>query len=129
MSTAAQRLAKRRAAALARPPIDLSDLFEEPLDQGARPTCVAVALADAHGRLAQPQYDAAIETLWWDLEQRGLTGPDGVLVEHAGEALHRTGHCDDASWPYNPQLGHGSEPPPAAAGTPPWDCARLQSFR
>lgn len=128
MSTAAERLAARRAAALSRAPVDLSDLFDDALDQGPRPTCVAVALADMHGRLAQPQYRAAIETLWWDLDQRGLTGPDGVLVGDAADALSRTGHCTDAEWPYDPLLGHASQPPPPTAGTPPWDCARLQPF-
>lgn len=125
MTTAVERLAVRRLAALKRPPVDLSDLFEDALDQGARPTCVAVVLADLHGRSARPQYRAAAETLWWDLDQRGLTSAAGVLVGHAGEALTRTGHCEDAVWPYDPELGHGSQPPPPAAGLPPWDRADL----
>jgi hypothetical protein len=125
MTSAAQRLHQRRQASLLRPAVDMADMFEDILDQGPRPTCVAVALADAHGRATSPAFTAAIEPLWWDLHQRGETSIRGVTVQAAGEALGRTGHCNDSVWPYNTSLGYGSESPPAAAGQPPWRCAGL----
>lgn len=128
MPTAAERLAQRRVLSSQRPSIDLSDRFGDVRDQGPRPTCVAVALAGAHGVSSIQSFEAAIEPLWWDLHHRGETSAEGVTVDAAGAALARTGHCLDPEWPYNSTLGYGTEDPPTAAGPPPWQCATLGSF-
>lgn len=127
MSTAAQRLAERRARALTRPAVDLSASVASTLiSQGPRPTCVAFAVAGAHeGERADTTFQPAIEPIWWHLDAAQLTSPDGVLLSDAGPALSNSGHCQLSEWSYNELLGFGSEPPPATAGTPPWTTAQL----
>lgn len=125
MTTAAKRLAKRRETATARPAVDLtSQIASHVMDQGPRPTCVACAVAAGH-EAERPGFEAAVEPVWWRLRERGLADEDGTTLRAAGQALPDTGHCDAHLWPYNDGLGFETEPPPAAAGTPPWTRADL----
>lgn len=125
MTTAAERLAKRRESAAARPAIDLtSQIASDVMNQGPRPTCVACAVAAAH-EAERAGFEAAIEPVWWRLREWGLAGHDGTTLTSAGRALPHTGHCEAHLWPYNNSLGFDTEPPPASAGTPPWTRATL----
>lgn len=127
MTTAAERLAKRRESAAARPAVDLtSQIASDVMNQGPRPTCVACAVAAAH-EAERYGFEAAIEPVWWRLREWGLADHDGTTLRSAGQALPHTGHCDAHFWPYNDSLGFDTEPPPAAAGTPPWTRANLSS--
>lgn len=124
MTTSAERLAKRRQTA-ARPAIDLtSQIASDVVDQGPRPTCVACAAAAAH-EAERSGFEAAIEPIWWRLREWGLADECGTTLPAAGRALSHTGHCEARFWPYNDGLGFDTEPPPAAAGTPPWICSDL----
>ncbi|MGH3972090.1 MAG: C1 family peptidase [Pseudonocardiaceae bacterium] len=132
MISAEQRLAHRREAARARAAVDLSGYAISPLiSQGPRPTCVAFALACAHEAersVNGQRFRAAIEPVWWSLDAKGQTSPDGVLLHDAGAALAEVGHCLQRYWPYDDTLGYRSQLPPAAAGPPPWRRARLHSL-
>jgi hypothetical protein len=112
--------------------VDLSDLISSPLiSQGPRPTCIPFAFAWTHEAerhaLTGGQFKAAIEPLWWQLDALGLTTASGVTLSAAGVALAQVGHCHSDQWPYNDALGVGTEPPPTAAGVPPWRTATLRS--
>lgn len=125
MTAAAQRLAKRRANAAARQSVVLtSHIASTVMNQGPRPTCVACAVAAAH-EAERTGFKAAIEPVWWRLREWGLADEQGTTLRAAGRALPHTGHCDADVWPYNDTLGFETEPPPGAAGTPPWTCADL----
>lgn len=125
MTTAAERLAKRRQSAAARPSVDLTaQIASDVVNQGPRPTCVACAVAVAH-EAEREGFEAAIEPVWWRLREWGLAGQDGTTLSSAGRALPHTGHCEQQLWPYNESLGFETEDPPQAAGTPPWTCATL----
>ncbi|MGH3549926.1 MAG: C1 family peptidase [Pseudonocardiaceae bacterium] len=130
MISAEQRLAHRREAARARPAVDLSGHAISPLiSQGPRPTCVPFALACAHEAALSfngRRFHAAIEPVWWSMDDKGQTSPDGVLLCDAGAALADVGHCLQRHWPYDDTLGYRSQPPPEAAGLPPWRLARLR---
>jgi hypothetical protein len=127
------QLLARRAAALARPPMDLTGQIDSPLiAQGPRPTCVPFALAwthEAERNFHHPSgFQAAIEPIWWHLHSRYLVSPDGVLLRDAADAIAAVGHCHSSAWPYDDTLGTDTQPPPTAAGIPPWHRARLISL-
>lgn len=132
MTTAAQRLAQRRAQALLRPPVDISDqISSDILEQGpGRPTCVACALASGHeGERNEPGFEPAVEPVWWHLVNQGKANADGTLLSDGVVSLADVGQCNDADWPYNKNLGPGTEDPPSAAGSPPWTRARGTLFQ
>lgn len=121
--------AAHRARGAARPPVDLRDLLPDDVPlQGARPLCLPLALTGGHEAVRSPNGDPptalAPEPLWWRCVQDGHASAGGTLLEHAGSALVETGQVELAAWPYNPQLGYGTEPPPASCGTPPWERAQ-----
>jgi hypothetical protein len=127
VTTAAERLARRRAHAACRPAVDLtSQIASDVMNQGPRPTCVACVITAAH-EAERPGFEAAVEPIWWRLREWHLADEKGTTLRSAGQALSRTGHCEAHLWPYNNALGFDTEPPPAAAGTPPWTCADLDS--
>lgn len=130
MTTTEGRLAQRRAAALQRPSVDLTDRVASPvISQGPRPTCLPCALAAAHEVEHPTQgFQAAIEPVWWDLHTAGRAGPDGALLVDATDSLARVGQCPAAHWPYNEALGFMTEDPPPAAGGPPWSLAAATLF-
>jgi len=94
------------------------------MSQGPRPLCVPFSLSLAHDTLvgSDPSEDAAMapEAIWWHGQQRGRTFPAGMALEHAREALQGSGQPALNQWPWNPNLGYGTEEPPTAAGPPPW---------
>jgi Papain family cysteine protease len=127
VTTAAERLAKRRADAALRPAIDLtSQITSDVMDQGPRPTCLPCAIAAAH-EAERSGFGAAVEPIWWRLRSWHLADEDGTTLRSAGRALSDAGHCESHLWPYNNALGFDTEPPPVAAGNPPWMCADLLS--
>lgn len=117
--------ARRLAASRARPDVDLRGLLDPHIvSQGPRPLCVPFALAVGHeagrtnsGSSAEP---LAPEPIWRYCTQRGQTGSDGMTVTDGGSALAAVGQPPLADWPYNDQLGIGTEDPPVTVGSPPW---------
>ncbi|MFL6108093.1 MAG: C1 family peptidase [Marmoricola sp.] len=70
----------------------------------------------------------APEAIWWHCAQRGQTHPDGMDLNHAREALADSGQPPLSEWPWNPNLGYGTEDPPTNAAAPPWQQARAFIF-
>lgn len=125
--------AAHRARGAARPPVDLRDLLPDDVPwQGARPLCLPFALTGGHEAARCPADDPATalapEALWWHCVQNGHALAGGTLLEHAAAALVETGQVELATWPYNAQLGYGTEPPPAACGAPPWQRAQWREI-
>ncbi|WP_298461259.1 C1 family peptidase [uncultured Cellulomonas sp.] len=113
--------------------IDLRGLVGDTiLDQGYRPTCVAVATSAAHealiGTPAAPSEDLAPEALWWHATRAGLTSAAGMLLRDVGPALNGPGQPELTKWPYNRALGAGTENPPDDLSDPPWHRARLDDL-
>lgn len=130
MTSTHKSLSRRRAEALQRPAVDLSDRVKSAvMSQGPRPTCLPCALAAAH-EAEHPSgvFHAAIEPVWWDLNNAGRAGPDGALLRDAADSVTRVGHCPAALWPYNETLSYLTEDPPPAAGTPPWNLVVVTIF-
>lgn len=110
------------AGAAGRPDVDLRPLLPPTVPaQGHRPLCLPFALTGAHDALRHADgVPFAPEAVWWRCAGLGQTTPQGVLLDHAGDALADVGQPAAAAWRYNPALGYGTEEPPAACGTPPW---------
>ncbi len=87
-----------------------------------------LSLSLAHDALvgSDPTVDTAKapEAIWWHCAQRGQTHPDGMDLHDACQALAESGQPPLGQWPWNPNLGYGTEDPPTAAGAPPWQRAR-----
>ena len=112
--------AERRAASLARPPIDLRALLQgEIRDQGPRPLCLPISVSGAHevtrARLAatSPQ-PLAPEPLWAHCVQSAQVTPQGTTLAAVGNALADQGQPTLRAWPYNPALGTDTERLPLA---------------
>jgi hypothetical protein len=121
--------AEHRARSAARPPVDLRDLLPDEVPrQGMRPLCLPFALTGGHEAARcdedEPPTSLAPEPLWWWCVQNGHAHPGGTLLEHASAALVDSGQVELDMWPYNPQLGYGTEPPPEPCGSPPWQRAQ-----
>lgn len=115
----------------ARRPVDLRPLISSILlDQGARPVCVPFALSLAHEAAAASTSNLAMapEAIWWRASTLALVSAGGMLLEDAGDALTVTGQPSLNDWPWNPFLGAATEPPPAAAGAPPWRTATMTAL-
>ena len=111
-----------------RPAVDLRQLVTSPLmSQGARPVCVPFALSHAHEAAASQANDSAMapEAIWWYASTRGHVSANGMLLEHAGDALAISGQPSLTAWPWNPALGAGTEQPPTDLERPPWQTATL----
>lgn len=107
--------------------IDLRSLVgPDVLDQGYRPTCVAFATSVAHEALQTDSDQLAPEALWWQATTAGHTSARGLALANIGPALSGHGQPDLSSWPYNPNLGAGTEVPPAGLQSPPWRRSRLK---
>ena len=118
--------ATRRAASLARPPVDLRPLVQGAIrDQGSRPLCVPLSVSAAH-QAARARLAAAVpepltpEPLWAHCMQSGRVSPLGTTMAAVGDALAELGQPPLSVWPYNPGLGVGTEMPPAAAAIASW---------
>jgi hypothetical protein len=125
--------AARRAASLARPDVDLRGLLDPDIvAQGPRPLCVAFAVAGGHeatrSGAGAPPAPFAPEAIWWYCSERNQTSNDGMFLIDAGTAVADLGQPPLHHWPYNPALGSGTEPPPLAAGVPPWSTAMVRQL-
>jgi hypothetical protein len=118
--------AQRRAASLARPPVDLRNLFTSPVRrQGLRPLCVPFSIAAAHeaarARMVAPGAEMlAVEPLWQYCLNSGHAGHDGTTLAAGGAAVRAKGQITESFWPYNDALGAGTEPEPGAATRATW---------
>lgn len=116
-----------------RPDVDLRARISSSLmNQGPRPLCLPFSLSLAHDALggSNPTVDTAMapEAIWWHCARRGQTHPTGMALEHAGEAVRDSGQPPLSQWPWNPNLGYGTEDPPTTVGAPPWQQARTFVF-
>ena len=108
--------------------VDLRSLVgADTLDQGNRPTCVTFATSVAHEALASPVEHFAPEALWWQATAAGHTSWCGMILDNVNVALLAHGQPALTAWPYDPDLGAGTEDPPATLAQPPWRRAQLQS--
>ena len=123
--------ASRRAASLARPPVDLRPLMRAAIhDQGPRPLCLPIAVSGAHEAaracLAETVPEPlAPEPLWGHCVRSGRVNPLGTTLPAVGAALEERGQPPLEAWPYNPTLGTATEQPPAAALVADWHNARV----
>jgi len=103
------------------------------MSQGPRPLCVPFSLSLAHDAVAGLDpltIEAAMapEAIWWHCLHQGQVSARGMALGHAGDALGNAGQPPLSHWPWNPNLGYGTEEPPTAAGSPPWRQARTLIF-
>ena len=71
-------------------------------DQGNRPTCLAIALSDAHAFERAPCDVLSAEHLFFHSAHRtqGWMAHEAVTVDAALEALKLDGQCAETGWPY-----------------------------
>lgn len=126
---AAKTIASATTASSYRPSVDLRGLISSPLmNQGPRPLCVPFTLSHAHeAAVDATSYNAprAPEAVWWHCTILQQVSAGGMLLEHGGQALARTGQPSLTDWPWNPNLGVSTEQPPVAVGRPPWKTATV----
>jgi hypothetical protein len=117
VTTAAERLARRRAHAAARPTVDLtSQITSDVMNQGPRPTCVACTIAAAH-EAERSGFEAAVEPIWWRLREWHLADEKGTTLLSAGQALSHTGHTTTPSVSVRSHLLHQPALPRGRART------------
>lgn len=81
---------------------DLRAAFGSARNQGARPTCLAFALSDAHTAARRTSDALSVEHLYYHAVQR-TSGSDpeaGVALPAAREALRIDGQAREYAWPY-----------------------------
>lgn len=123
--------AERRAASLARPPIDLRPLLAGATrDQGPRPLCLSISVsgahqgARAHAAVTTPE-PLAPEPLWSHSVESGRVSSLGTTLAAVSDGLSVRGQPPLVAWPYNPGLGTGTEEPPPAAAAASWRKAQV----
>lgn len=123
--------AARRAASLARPPVDLRPYLQaDECDQGPRPLCLPFSVSAAHEMVRSlvsttaPE-ELAPEPLWSHCVQSGQATPQGTTLHAVGEALSSDGQPVLSARRYNPLLGMATEAPPAAALSSTWHIAQV----
>lgn len=81
---------------------DLRSLFGTARNQGARPTCVAFAVSDAHAAARGPYEPLSVELLFFRASKRvaGWKRDEGVPLTTALAALRLDGQCVEEGWPY-----------------------------
>ena len=123
--------ASRRAASLARPPVDLRPLMQAAIrNQGPRPLCLPIAVSGAHeatrAYLAETApAPLAPEPLWGHCVQAGQVSSLGTTMAAVGAALKERGQPPLEAWPYNSTLGTATEQPPTAAVAASWHNAQV----
>ena len=123
--------AERRAASLARPPIDLRPLMRGAIpDQGPRPLCLPLSVSGAHEATRAHHFAAAPEPLapeplWAHCVRSGQVSPLGTTMAAVGGALADRGQPTLAVWPYSPTLARKTEEPPAATVNTAWYTAEV----
>ena len=70
------------------------------VDQGDRPTCLAVATTGGHEYL-RGRLPLSVEHLFWNAVQRGGAGPDGASMNEIRDGVVIDGQCEEGVWPYD----------------------------
>ncbi|MEW2518618.1 C1 family peptidase [Actinacidiphila alni] len=90
---------------------------------------ISVVHEAARTGTGSPADALAPEPIWWYCSDRGQTGPKGMLLPDAAQALTSVGQPPLNTWPYNTHLGIYSEKPPATTSEPPWHTGTLTPLR
>ena len=98
---------------------DLRPLFGPARDQGARPTCLAVAASDTHAGLRDGWAPLSCEFAFYAAQKRAGRPPtSGALLSTMLDALRLDGQPDEKGWPYLAAVpaDHRLWTPPATVG-------------
>src|SRR5438270_597211 len=80
---------------------DLRDRFGPARDQGARPTCLAFAMSDAHAAMIEPWNPLSCEYLFFHAQRRVAKPPHtGASMSATREAVELDGQPVESDWPY-----------------------------
>ncbi len=81
---------------------DLRVRFGVARDQGARPTCLAFAMSDAHAAAMSPWSPLSCEYLFYQSKQRvkNPRNTGAATMRAAREALEQDGQPVETAWPY-----------------------------
>ncbi len=82
-------------------------------DQGARPTCLACAVSDAHAQAHGLEHPLSAEFLFYAGFKRApfLNAANGLTLGAADEALRRDGQPNELEWPYQAKTPDPWTPP------------------
>jgi Papain family cysteine protease len=114
------------ASSLSRPTVDLRHLLSTPVrQQGPRPLCVPFSISEAHQATrvlssAPGGQTLAVESLWQHCLNNGRADHNGTTLAAVGEAASNKGQTIEKWWPYNENLGSGTEPEPGVATMSTW---------
>src|SRR5262245_2292292 len=80
---------------------DLRGRFGPARDQGARPTCLAFAMSDAHAAVMSPWSPLCCEYLFFHAKRRDKKPPHtGATMPAARAAFEQDGQPVESAWPY-----------------------------
>lgn len=80
---------------------DLRRLLGPARDQGARPTCLAFAVSDAHAAIRQPWCELSVEYLYFQAQvHAGRSADAGCTPLAVIAALQSVGQPVESDWPY-----------------------------
>jgi hypothetical protein len=80
---------------------DLRGRFGPARDQGARPTCLAFAVSDAHAALRDPWHALSCEFAFYHAQRRAGRSPSsGAVLPAMLMALKNDGQPVEGDWPY-----------------------------
>lgn len=119
------------ADSLARPQVDLRGHLSPVRAQGPRPLCVPFAITTSHEAArfllgaTDPSEALAVEPLWKHCVDAGWASWQGTTIPATADALSARGQPLETHWPYNDNLGPGTEDIPAATATVDWHCAAM----
>ena len=100
---------------------DLRGKFGPARDQGARPTCLAFAMSDAHAAAIEPWNPLCCEYLFYHAKRRDKKPPDtGATMRAMREAVKSDGQPVESDWPYLKTL-----PADLSLWIPPGDVGQL----
>ena len=85
--------------------VDLRDQFGAVRDQGARPTCLAFAISDAHAALRESWDPLSCEYVFYHAQRRSGRSPkDGAVLKDMLATLKSDGQPQEHGWPYLQKL-------------------------
>jgi hypothetical protein len=99
---------------------DLRGRFGRARDQGARPTCLAFAMSDAHAASREGWAALSCEYLFYHAKQHDKTAPDkGAKISSILHVVEHVGQPVENDWPYLNALPSNMKlwKPPATLGT------------
>ena len=105
------------------PVVDLRHKFGQARDQGARQTCLAFAISDAHAEArGLPYEELSAEFIFYHAAKRApvFNPHGGITVENGLITLKSEGQPLESGWPYMPQL-----PPDVNLYKPPADYGKV----